>query len=295
MTITVLGASGKTGGAVAGRLLAAGVSVRAVARSRDRLASLTAKGAAAVAADIADAGALARALEGSDAVYAMIPGDYTRPDLLGQYARGASGIAGAIRAARVRRVVFLSSLGAELPSGTGPIAGLHGAEQALRAIPGLELLVLRPGYFYENQYGTLGLIKQQGINGGAIAPDAAMTMIAARDIGEAAADALLKNDFSGVRVRDMGGPRRLTMTEATRIIGRAIGKPDLPYVQFPPDGFVTGLKSNGFTDDAARLFAEMSDAFNRGLIKPQPGNDFVSTPTTFEAFAEEFARAFQAA
>ena len=295
MTITVLGASGKTGSAVAGRLLAAGVSVRAVARSRDKLASLADRGAKVVPADISDAGALAGALEGSDAVYAMIPGDYTRPDLLGQYDRGASAIASAIRKARIKRVVFLSSLGADLPSGTGPIVGLHRAEQALRAIPGLDLLVLRPGYFYENSYGTLGLIKQQGINGGAIAPDALVTMIEARDIGDAAADALIKNDFSGVSVRDMGGPRRLTMPEATRIIGRAIGKPDLPYVQFPPDGFITGLKSNGFTDDAARLFAEMSDAFNRGVVKPQPGNAFLMTPTTFEAFADEFARAFKAA
>ena len=292
MIVTVLGATGKTGGAAAAALLAGGLEVRAVARTTSKLA---AKGATPVAADIADPQALATAIAGSDAVYAMIPGDYTRPDLLGQYARGAQSIAQAIKTTGVKRIVFLSSLGAELPSGTGPITGLHGAEQSLRSIPGIDLLILRPGYFYENQYGTLGLIKQQGINGGATAPDVPVTMIAAHDIGVVAAQALIRRDFSGVSVRELGGPRRLTMTEATRILGRAIGKPDLNYVQFPDAGFIEGLKANGFSDDAARLFAEMSQAFNRGAVGPQAGNQQVTTPTTFEAFADEYARAYNAA
>ena len=294
MTITVLGASGKTGSAVAGRLLAAGASVRAVARSEKHLEELARKGAQPAPADTYDADALAATMKGSDGVYAMIPGDYTKPDMLGQYGRAATAIATAVKSTGVKRVVFLSSLGAELPSGTGPIVGLHRAEELLRTIPGLHLLLLRPGYFYENHYGSLGLIKQQGINGAATAPDAPMTMIAAKDIGVAAADALLKNDFSGVTIRDLGGPRPLTMAETTRILGRAIGKPDLPYVQFPPEGFIQGLKGAGFSEDAARLFAEMSDAFNRGVIKPQSGDKMVRTSTTFEAFADDFARAFKA-
>lgn len=295
MTITVLGATGKTGSSVVSTLLGAGVSVRVVARSREKLADLVAKGATAAPAEITDSDALTKVIAGSDAVYAMIPGDYTQPDLLGQYARGAEAIAAAIKAAGVRRVAFLSSVGGELPSGNGPIAGLHQAEQRLRAIPGLDLLLLRAGYFYENHYGTLQLIKQQGINGGALAPDAPITMIEARDIGVVAAQALLKGDFSGVTVRELGGPRPLTMTETTRILGRAVGKPDLPYVQFPAEGFIDGLQKNGFSADAARLLAEMSDGLNRGVIKSQPGNQLVKTPTTFEAFADEFARAYQAA
>ena len=58
--------------------------------------------------------------------------------------------------AGVRRAVFLSSLGAEVAAGTGPIVGLHGAEERLGAISGIALLILRAGYFYENSYGTLG-------------------------------------------------------------------------------------------------------------------------------------------
>ena len=295
MTVTVLGATGKTGGTVATRLLAAGVKVKAVGRSADKLAALQKRGAQTVVADVADGAALTEALRGSDAAYLMIPGDYTKPDMLGQYARAAEAIERAVRDSGVRRVAFLSSLGAELTAGTGPIVGLHGAEERLRAIPGLALLILRAGYFYENSYGTLPVIKQQGINGGAIEPGVVMPTIAAADIGDVAAEALRAGDFSGVVVRELTGPRDLTMTESTALIGKAIGKPDLPYIRFPDEGFVAGLESAGFTNDAARLFLEMAQAFNKGVVRSQPGTEKVRTATTFAAFADSYAQAYRAA
>jgi uncharacterized protein YbjT (DUF2867 family) len=297
MTVTVLGATGKTGGTAAERLLAAGVKVRAVGRSADKLAALKKRGADVVAADVGDAAALTEALRGSDAAYLMIPGDYTKPDLLGQYARAAEAIARAVQDAGVRRAVFLSSLGGEVAAGTGPIAGLHGAEKRLRAVAsnGIDLLILRPGYFYENNYGTLALIKQQGINGGAIEPGVKMSTIAAADVGAAAADALRASDFSGVVVRELIGPRDLTMPEVTGVIGKAIGKPDLPYIRFPDDGYVAGLEGAGFDPGAARLFLEMAQAFNKGIVAPQEGNQKVRTATSFEAFADGFAHAYRAA
>jgi uncharacterized protein YbjT (DUF2867 family) len=295
MTVTVLGATGKTGGAVAARLLAAGVKVKAVGRSADKLTALQKRGAEAIEADVADGAALTEALRGSDAAYLMIPGDITKPDLLGQYGRAAEAIERAVRDAGVRRAVFLSSLGGEATAATGPIVGLHGAEERLRRIDGLALLILRPGYFYENSYGTLGLIKHQGINGGAIDPGVAMPTIAAADIGNVAADALLASDFSGVVVRELTGPRDLTMAEVTGLLGKAIGKPDLSYVRFPAEGFVAGLEAAGFSTDAARLFLEMATAFNQGLVGPQPGTEKVRTATSFESFADAYAQAYRAA
>ena len=295
MTVTVLGATGKTGGAAAERLLAAGVKVKAVARSADKLAGLAGKGAQTVAADLSDTAALAAALRGSDAAYLMIPSDYTKPDLLGQYTRAGESIIRAVQDSGLRRAVLLSSLGAEVASGTGPIVGLHAIEERLKAIAGLNLLILRPGYFYENNYGALGLIKHQGINGSAIEPDVAMPTIAAADIGWAAAEALRSGDFSGTVVRELTGPRDLTMTEVTRALGKAIGKPDLPYVRFPDDGYVEGLKGAGFAPDAARLFLEMAQAFNKRLVGPQPGTEKIRTTTTFESFADGFGQAYKAA
>jgi len=295
MTVTVLGATGKTGGTATERLLAAGVKVKAVGRSAEKLAALQKRGAQAIVADVADAVGLTDAFRGSDGVYLMIPADITKPDVLGQYARAGEAMARAVRDAGVRRAVLLSSVGAELPAGTGPIAGLHGVEERLRAIDGLALTILRPGYFYENHYATLGLIKQQGINGGAIDPDVAMPTIAAADVGSAAAEALRAPVAAGVVVRELFGPRDITPSEATRLIGKAIGKPDLPYLRFPDDGYVKGLESAGIHPDAARLFLEMAQAFNKGVVRPRDANERVRTAMTFESFADGYAQAYRAA
>jgi uncharacterized protein YbjT (DUF2867 family) len=147
----------------------------------------------------------------------------------------------------------------------------------------------------ENLYGNLGLIKSQGINGGAIAGDVAFPIIATHDIAEAAAAALRARDFSGVVVKYLLGPRDLTLNEVTRILGAELGKPDLAYVQFPYEGFVGALVQLGFSKDLATAYAEMSKAFNEGRIKPEGGRTKESTtPTRFEDFAKQLAAAYRA-
>jgi uncharacterized protein YbjT (DUF2867 family) len=295
MLITVMGATGKTGQAVARHLLAVGVQVRAVGRSAERLVPLAKAGAQPVVADAKRAPELAAAFGGADAVYALVPPFYTTPDLLAHYDRVNGAIASAITESGVRRVAYLSSLGAELESGTGPIVGLHRGEERLKAIPGLDLLLLRPGYFYENHLGSIGLVKSQGVNGGATAPDVPIVQIAARDIGEAAGQALAQRDFSGTVVRELFGPRDLTMTEATRVLGSKVGKPELKYVQFPDQGVVSALTAAGLSENLARAFVEMSHAMNeRKLVAHQKRTPANTGSTTFEAFADSWAQAYLA-
>ncbi len=88
------------------------------------------------------------------------------------------------------------------------------------------MLLLRPVSFFENFYEALGLIKTQGINADSVAPDLAIPMVATRDIADVAAKALTARDWTGVVVRELLAPRDLTYTEATRIIGERIGRPD---------------------------------------------------------------------
>lgn len=286
--IAVMGASGNTGSVVADELLGAGAKVRVLGRSAARLEPWVRRGAEAAPGDAADAAYLTRAYRGADAVYAMIPPDYSNPDFAGHYDRVAAAIEHALRGSGVKSVVFLSSLGAEHPDGTGPIKLLHRAEARWKKVPGIALLILRPGYFFENQLASIGLIKGQGINGGAIAPDVALAMIATKDIGVAAADALRKRDFRGTTLRELLGPRDLTMQEVTRILGASIGKPDLKYVQFPYDDFAKALVHAGFAESTAQLFVEMAQAMNAGRIQSLEGrNAQNTTPTTLESWARD--------
>jgi uncharacterized protein YbjT (DUF2867 family) len=157
------------------------------------------------------------------------------------------------------------------------------------------VLVLRPASFFENFYATLGLIKHQGINGGSVAPDLAVPMIATRDIAAVAAEALAARDWNGFVVRELLGPRDLTYAEATHIIGERIGRPDLEYVQFLYADMQRALTQMGFSENVAGLYVEMTRAFNEGRVRSQAGRGPQSTtPTRFEEFAEELARAYRA-
>lgn len=293
--IAVMGSTGKTGGAVARRLLAAGRQVRVIGRSAARLQPLVELGATPAAGDVADPAFLASAFDGADSVYAMIPPDYAQPDPRGYYNRIGESIAAALTRARVERVVFLSSLGAELEAGTGPIAGLHDVEGRLASL-GIHVLDLRPGYFYENLYAAIGQVKQRGVNGGAIEPDAPITMTATGDIGAAAAEELLGAGFRGVGVRELLGPRDYTMVEASRILGQAIGKPDLPYVRIPDEAFAEALTQMGFSKGVAQAMVELSQALSAGRVRSHQGRTPRTTmPTTLETFAAEWAAAYRAA
>ena len=219
------------------------------------------------------------------------------PTTIGRFkTRTGQAIADALRESGARRVVFLSSVGAELAAGTGPIAGLHAQEKRLRELRGVDALILRPGYFFENFEETLGLIKHQGINGGAIAAEAAIPMIATRDIADAAARALRERRFQGVSVQELLGPRDLTHAEATRILGARIGKPDLQYVQFPYDDFKNALVQSGLSENIASLYAEMARALNEGRVKSLEGRrPENTTKTRFEDFVVELEEAYRAA
>ncbi|MEO7966290.1 MAG: NmrA family NAD(P)-binding protein [Gemmatimonadaceae bacterium] len=293
--ITILGATGHTGSAIADRLLSLEEFVRVVGRDEGKLAAYKERGAEVMAGDVADPTFLTVALRGADAAWLLIPPAYNVPDYLATSDNVAESIATAVSDSGITHVVLLSSIGGEKDSGTGPVVGLHRTEERLRGITSVNSLFLRAGYFYENAFGSLGMIKGMGINGGAIAPDVPVTMVASRDIGEIAARALRARDFTGVEVRAAIGPRDYTMRDVTQIIGRAIGRPDLQYQQFPPESFIQGLQQAGFSANTARLFAEMGQALNEGHMKsPDPRTEANTGLTTFEEFVPALAAAYNA-
>ncbi len=293
--IAVMGATGNTGRPIVERLLKEGRKVRALGRSAGKLKPLASVGADLSVGDASDAGYLTQALAGADAVYVLIPPSMKEHDFLAYQDRISESISRAIRGSGVKHVVLLSSLGAEQATGTGPIVGLHYLEERLRKLAGVNALLLRAGYFFENHYGSLPLIKQQGINGGAVAPDVPIPQIATKDIASAAVAALLRRDFQGVVVRELLGPRDITLREVTHILGTKIGKPDLQYVQFPYDAFAGMLTQLGFSSSLTGLFVEMSRALNEGRVRSLEGRSADnSTATTFESFADSLAAAYRA-
>jgi uncharacterized protein YbjT (DUF2867 family) len=289
--IAITGATGNIGRKITIDLLSKGQTVRCIARTGDNLKSLAAKGAETSAVSLEDTAALANAFAGVDAVFAMIPPHYQAHDFRAfQNTIGAS-IAAAVETSGVKYVVNLSSQGAHLPDKTGLIKGLYDQEQRLNKLKGVSILHLRPTYFMENLLANIDTIKQMNIMGSAIQGNMKIPMIATQDIANFAAERLIKRDFSGMPVKDLLGQRDLSMNEAAEIIGRKIDLPGLRYVQFSYEDTEKALADMGFSADVARLFIEMSRAFNEGMIDT-PRTRENTTKTPFEDFAVTFAKIF---
>jgi uncharacterized protein YbjT (DUF2867 family) len=283
-TYVILGATGNTGSIVANSLLSEGKKVRVVGRDAGRLQRFVRQGAEGFTATLSEAGTLAKAFSGARAAYLMLPPAKSRE----AQERDSDGIAKAVKEAGVSYAVHLSSYGAQVPEGTGPVTGLHSSEQKLNGIRGLNVLHLRAAYFMENNLAGIGMIQGMGIFGNALLPDLKVPMAATRDVGSYAAQRLLHLDFSGRQTHELLGERDLSMSEATAVIARGIGKPDLRYEQFPYDQVYQALTQMGIPPKGAALYIEMYEAINAGVLIPlEPRSKENSTPTSFEQFVQE--------
>jgi len=291
----ITGATGNTGSVAAKRLLEQGKKVRVIGRSAEKLKALAAEGAEPFVANLSDGAALTNAFTGAEAVYAMMPPDNTAKDVIA-YRRGITdAYIHAITRSGVKHVVTLSSFGADKPDKTGAVVGLHDLEERFNSIPGLNVLHLRACYFMENTLSQVASIKTMDKTAGPVRPDLKLPLIATKDIGKEAASALLRLDFRGHLTRELQGQRDLNYIEITNIIGKAIGKPDLEYVQVPDAQLQPILVHLGMSENAADLLLEMAAALNSGhMMALEPRTSQNTTPTSFEAFvAEEFVPAYR--
>jgi len=289
----ITGASGNTGGVVAERLLAGGEKVRVIGRDSARLARFVQMGGEAFAADVTDAAALTRAFDGASAVYALVPPNIGSNDVRGYQERVSDALASALLRASVSHAVTLSSVGADKSEKVGPVIGLHNLEQKLNAIAGLNVIHLRAGYFMENLLPQVDVIRNFGMAGGPVRADLPLPLIATRDIGAAAAE-LLRSGFSGKQSRELLGQRDVNYTDATSVIGRSIGKPDLAYVLLPAQQLKPALTQMGMSSNMADLLLEMAEALNSGYMKAlEPRTAANTTPTPIETFvSDEFVPRF---
>src|ERR1700683_4020438 len=287
----ILGATGNTGSIIANFLLSAGKKVRVVGRDSGRLQRFVDKGAEAFTATLSDAAALTKAFSGGRAAYLMLPPAKSREE----QERDSDAIAKAVKESGLRYAVHLSSYGAQVAKGAGPVSGLHSSEQKLNAISGLNVLHLRAAYFMENNLAAIGMIHGMGIFGNALLPDLKIPMAATRDVGNYAAQRLLNLDFSGKQTREVLGERDLSMTEVAAVIARSIGQPDLRYQQFPYEQVQQVLTQLGVPPKGAAMYIEMYKSINAGVLVPlEPRSKENTTPTSIEQFVQDaFAPAFK--
>lgn len=292
-TYTITGATGNTGRLAAEILLDARHNVRVVGRNAERLQPLVDRGAEAVIGNLEDVELLTRAYRGADAVYAMIPPHIQAEDYVAYADRISKAHTAAIQAAGVQNVVALSSIGAHRPDRNGIVRVLYHFEQDLGELTGVNVLALRPSYFMDNLYPQVDIIKAMGFAGGPVAGDRTMPVVHTRDIARVVAARLIAPLRDGYSVEYILGERDLCYNEIVQVLGEAIGKPDLNYIEFPPEQARMGLSQFGFSPNVASLIVELAEGVNDGSVVEQfertPEN---TTETSIEMFAEEFAKLY---
>ena len=285
---TIFGATGNIGSVISRVLLEKGEQVRVVGRSAGKLQKFVQKGAEAVVGDVSDEAAMTQALTGARAAFLMIPPNPASLDYRAEQERISDSIAAAVKKSGLQYAVNLSSYGAQAETGTGPISGLHRLEKKLNAIDKLNVLHLRPAYFFENHLNAINMIQMMGMIGGALKADLPVPQIATRDIGAFAAERLLKLDFNAKQTHELLGQRDLSLNEVAVVIGRAIGKPDLRYAQFPYDQVEQFLLQMGTPAKTASYFTEMFRGINEGVVvATEPRSAENTTPTAIETFVKD--------
>ncbi len=293
MKIILTGSLGNTSQPLTQELVEKGHRVTVISRTPDKQPAIEALGAIAAIGSVEDADFLTATFTGADAVYCMIPPNMAAPDSRAYYRSVGNSYAQALARAGVPRVVHLSSWGADLAEGTGFIVGSHEVENILNALPGVALTHLRAGYLYYNLNNYVGMIKGQGFMGSNYAGNDKIVMAAPADIAAAAAEELT-TPAPGQHVRYVASDEQ-TADETARILGAAIGRPDLKWMAFTDEQMRSALEGRGMPAPAAAKMVELGASIHSGALrrdydqhKPrQMGR------VKLADFAQEFAAAFR--
>jgi uncharacterized protein YbjT (DUF2867 family) len=285
----VAGATGHVGSIVARDLLAAGHKVRAVVRSVEKGKALAGQGAELLTGELGDVAFLTGALRGADGAFLLLPPPPNdTPDVRALQDRVAHGLASAVAESGIRRIVLLSSWGAEKASGTGPIVGLHVLEEALKKTSAISTF-LRAGSFTENLLHMLPAAKHQGVLPNFFPPESKLAMIATRDIGAVAARLLVSAPKATEVVYVLGGTEYSPVDQAA-YLSKKLGK-EIKLLNVPASGISAAIQQGGMGASMANLMQEMYEGAMKGLLGVEPGHRVEKGATTLEqALDPHFAK-----
>lgn len=292
MKVVVTGSLGNISKPLAAELVQKGHTVTVISTNPEKQKDIEALGASAAIGSLEDPGFLISAFAGADAVYCMVPPNFEAADSIAHYSAIGSSYVQAIKKSGVKRVVNLSSYGADLDQGTGFILGAHHVEKMLNELEGVNLIHLRPCFFYYNLYHFAGMIKEAGFIGTNYGGDDKLVMVAPQDIATAAFEELTSSAIGNL-VRYIASDDR-TASEVARVLGAAIGKPDLKWVTFTDEQTQAAIEQNGIPAHNAALWVELGASIHSGKLR---GDYDLHKPahmgkTRLEEFAKEFAAAF---
>lgn len=299
MKITVTGSLGYVGMPLTQELIRKGHSVTVISSNPDKTTAIEAMGAKAAIGTMDDVDFLTNTFKGADAVYCMIApyGNFGDPDndanaVIKRADTAANNYVTAIRQSGVKRVVYLSSIGADMKEDSGLIIIHHNAEVTLNNLPAeVNISFIRPSGFYKNLFAFVHSIKNQDMIAASYGGSDRNIFVSNTDIAEAIVEAL-ESQEKGRKVCYVAS-EELTCDEAAGILGAAIGRPDLEWVTISDEEQFNGYKAFGMNDSLAAQFAEMNASIHTGkFYKDYDLNKPVLGKVKMKHFSQEFAAVY---
>ena len=294
MHYVITGSIGHTGKPITEGLVRAGHTVTVITSKPDNAAAIEALGATAAVGSVEDADFLKQAFAGADAAYLLIPGKWGVTGWRAYQNEVIDNYIAAIQANDIRFAVLLSSVGAHVGEGVGPVDALYDAEQKLAQVNGLNSKFLRPSYFMYNLFGMVGMVKGMGIMGSNFG-DEVIALTHTDDIADVALEELLNLGFTGHQVRYIASDER-TGAEIATVLGGAVGKPETPWVVFSDEQSTQGMLQVGLNEEMATEYTKLGQAMRNGQMQADYlANKPALGKIKLEDFAKnEFAPAFNA-
>ena len=288
MKIVVTGSLGNISKPMIKNLVKRGHPVLVISSNYKKKNDIEALNAQATIGRLEDAGFLAEAFAGADAVYCMIPLNFKEPDLVVYFKNISRNFVKAIREAGIKKIILLS----------GWIAGINDSykdvENIFNELTGVSITHIRPGYFYSNFYESMEMIREKGMIAATFGGEDKIVFSSPSDIADAVADEIL-NPHQGIRIRYVASDE-MTCNEAAKIIGTAIGRPDLKWVIVAAEEMKKNLETAGLSPKFSSDIVEMQAPIHSGLMLKEFArhkSDVITGKVKLVDFAVEFSRIFQ--
>jgi uncharacterized protein YbjT (DUF2867 family) len=295
MKYIITGSLGNIGLPITQNLVKAGHQVVVISSNASKKEQIEGLGAEAAIGSVQDEAFLESSFKGGDVAYLMIPSDFSLADYAAFQLEVADKYLQAIQSTGITRIVLLSSIGAHLRKGAGPIDALGYLEEKLAKIPGLQVKILRPSYFFSNLYAQIGLIKNAGIAGNNFGgTEEKLVLTDTDDIAKVAIEQLLAPFTEPQTITYISSDERHP-SEIAAVLGSAVGKDGTPWVTFSDEDAFNGMLQAGLNESFAGLYRDMGQALQNGTMQEDYWKNKSKIKGTFklEDFAKRFAGAYQ--
>lgn len=288
MKIVITGSLGNVGRPLVEELVQKGNTVIVISRNSGTGKEIERMGAIAAIGSLKDVSFLKTVFKGADTVFCMIPPDYADPDQVSHYRSIAESYAKAVSGSGIKKIVHLSSWGADLDKGTGFILGSYFAENILNRIPDIVITHLRAGFIYYNLFGFIDMIKRTGMMASVYGGNDKIVMVAPADIATAAAEELTRID-KGIQIRYVAGDDR-SANEVAHALGNTIGKPGMQWKTLTREEMKENMEQNGIPLHTVENSIALAESIHNGNLRKD--YDRIGAYPTGKIKIEDFAKEF---